>query len=652
MVAAPTRAVKLFGTDEPPAQTQVLTAGPLSVELDAGNLRYIRYAGQEAIRAISYVVRDQYWGTFNPEISDFRVEESGDGFTVVYDAVCKDAGQEFRYCAKITGAADGSLSFEAEGTAASDFLTNRTGFVVLHPVAGVSGHPVKVEDVQGGVTDSVFPEQIDPKQPIMDIRALTHEVCPGLRVTCTMEGDTFEMEDQRNWTDASYKTYVRPLGLPFPYTLKSGEKIAQSVKLSFDGTPTAAKGAAGPEAVTVQVGADDGLVPRFSMALEAQHARAALEHENSLTRLAPRLLSCYFDARRPGGAEAMQGFKAVGEMLGVDLALEAVVPGEASPGQELADVAHLAEAAGLRFASLAVTTAGDLNFVMPGTVFADSRDFDALYEAAAAAFPGVTLGGGNFVYFTELNRKPPPFERLDFVCHATCAIVHAADDRSVTETIECLPYVIKSGRALFGDKPYRIGPGSIGSRTSPFGNEPPPNPDSRRVTMTRADPRQRGLLGAAWHLGYGARMAEGGVDEVILGAPVGEFGLVHHRMDYAQPWYDEAGGLYPAYHVMRGLYAASDRQRLVSEVSSPRNLQALAYRGRAGVELWLANLTGEALNVDIEGLDLSGAQLCVLDEESFEACANDPDGFDKSERVLAGDLSLAAYAVVRIRTSG
>ena len=38
-----------------------------------------------------------------------------------------------------------------------------------------------------------------------------------------MEGDTFEMEDQRNWSDASYKTYVRPLALPWPYVLPAGK---------------------------------------------------------------------------------------------------------------------------------------------------------------------------------------------------------------------------------------------------------------------------------------------------------------------------------------------------------------------------------------------------------------------------------------------
>jgi hypothetical protein len=31
-----------------------------------------------------------------------------------------------------------------------------------------------------------------------------------------MEGDAWEMEDHRNWLDASFKTYVRPLALPYP----------------------------------------------------------------------------------------------------------------------------------------------------------------------------------------------------------------------------------------------------------------------------------------------------------------------------------------------------------------------------------------------------------------------------------------------------
>ncbi len=651
MTTKPSRAVKLFGTDEPPAETRVLTAGPLTAELDAGNLRYICYEEQEAIRAISYVVRDQFWGTFNPMIEDFQVDETSDGFTVTYTATCRDEDKAFRYNSKLTGASNGDLRFEADGKADGDFLTNRTGFVVLHPVEGLSGHPVTVEDVEGAISETVFPDQIDPKQPIMNIRALSHQVAPGIRVTCTMNGDTFEMEDQRNWTDASYKTYVRPLGLPHPFTITDCETISQSVTLAFERQASAAATKPTFERLSVAVGTTDGRIPDFGMALEARHASVALEHADQLDPLHPKFLSCYYDARLPDGASAMQGFKALGDRLGVDLALEVVVPGEAPAIEDLSAVAKLAKDADLEFSTVAVTPAGDLAFIAPGTFFPDTRPFDELYDAARAQFPDARIGGGNFVYFTELNRKPPPFGKLDFVTHGTSALVHAADDRSVTETVECLPFIISSARALFGDRHYRISPAGIGSRTSPFGNEPPANPDAKRVTMTRADPRQRGLLGSAWHLGYGARVAEGGVDSVVIGAPIGEFGLVHAHMDYAQPWYDEAGGLYPAYHVMRALYDASGAPRLSTTVSQPHKCLALAFRGDGETELWLANLTGETLSIEVSGLDVSAGRIARLDEDSFECCAADPDGLDTTEAALAaGAVTLGAYATVRIRT--
>ena len=104
--------------------------------------------------------------------------------------------------------------FEGEGEGLTDFETNRTGFVVLHPIEGVAGEGVTIERVDGTVDEGRFPALIDPVQPMMELRALTHRPAPGLSVECRMEGDTFEMEDQRNWTDASYKTYVRPLALP------------------------------------------------------------------------------------------------------------------------------------------------------------------------------------------------------------------------------------------------------------------------------------------------------------------------------------------------------------------------------------------------------------------------------------------------------
>ena len=653
MARAPSRAVVLFGTEEPPAETRLLRAGPLSAELDAGNLRYIRYGGHEVIRAVSYVVRDQFWGTFNPEIRALEVEESGDRFTVTYTATCGDERQRFVYRARITGDADGTLRFEGSGTPETDFLTNRTGFVVLHGVEGISGHGVEVLEVGGSIVRTRFPEVIDPVQPIMNIRALTHEGAPGLGVTCTMEGDTFEMEDQRNWTDASYKTYVRPLGLPHPYTLKAGETIEQAVELRMEGPAPAVRtgdaGGGAPE-VRVAVGAETGRVPRIAMGLEWQSTGAAVARAEQLAGLEPAYLSCYFDARH-AGPEAMRGFRAIADATGWHLALEAVVPGLDAPGEALGAIAEMAGAAGVRFGAVAVSPAEDLGFVIPGTVFDDMSPYETLYSAAREAFPGCAVGGGNFMYFTELNRKPPPSAGLDFVIHSTCAIVHAADDRSVTETVETLPWIVHSVRSRFGDKPYCLGPVGIGTRTSPFGGGPAPNPHGHRVAMCRNDPRQRGLLGAAWHLGVAARAAEGNVTSLILGAPTGDHGLLHHPGDTPQPWFDEHGGRFPAWHVMRGLYRASGRPRRMTEISAPREVQALAFETGAGLELWVANLMGEDRRVHLDGLGGGGAmRVAVLDEESFVSSAADPDALDAVERLASGDrIELGPYAVARCR---
>lgn len=644
MTISPSLAVKLFGTDEPAAVTRVLRAGPLTAELDAGNLRYIRFGGREAIRAISYVARDQYWGTYGLTITDFEVEEADDSFLVTYTGNCADADQSFTYHARIAGSANGQLSFSATGAGDTDFVSNRTGFVVLHGVDGIVGQPVSVEHVDGYIEETVFPEQIDPKQPIMEIRSLTHQVASGVHVKCAMIGDTFEMEDQRNWTDASYKTYVRPLALPMPYTLAAGDEITQSVELTFTGAAPAAV-AAGQQKIVVAVGEPEGRVPEIGMSLETQHVEATMALGADLAAVSPAYVSCYLNTRELVQDDFWGNLQQIGKVLGAPVSLELVV-NHASPGDDIASVMDAAQAAGITVADLSVSLDTDLGFVMPGSEFADTKEFDEMFAAARTHGQGARIGGGNFVYFTELNRKPVPTGDLDFVSHGTSALIHACDDRSVTETLECLPYIFNSMRAQYPTTPYRVSPAGIGSRLSPFGNDPTPNPDAIRVTMTRAEPRQRGLLGAAWHLGYAARAAEAGVDSLTLGAPTGEFGLMYSKAPHSQPWYDGAGGVFPVYHVMRALYGASGAARRATSSSVPRDLQSLSFDTSDGTQMWLANLTGDSLEVDLKGI--KPTQIWTLDADTFEQCARSADGFAQTGAPIDGPLKLGPYATIKL----
>ena len=198
---------------------RVVAAGPLSFEIAAGNIRAIRLDGIEILRAIQYLVRDRDWGTIDPVLSELSVEE-GDGVRIRYRASCRDPdGAALDYVATIAATGDG-LDFSVEALAAQDFTTNRLGFCVLHP-AGRAGAPVRVEHGDGSVEAAAFPELIAPWQVFTDISALTHEQ-DGFVVECRVEGDAFEMEDQRNWSDASFKTYVRPLARPWPYIVPAG----------------------------------------------------------------------------------------------------------------------------------------------------------------------------------------------------------------------------------------------------------------------------------------------------------------------------------------------------------------------------------------------------------------------------------------------
>src|SRR5690606_22520450 len=264
---------------------------------------------------------------------------------------------------------------------------------------------------------------------------------------------------------------------------------------------------------------------------------------------------------------------------------------------------------------------------LPGSPWPPAPPAEAMLKAARAAFPDVLVGGGMFSYFTELNRKRPPAEKLDLVSFTTSALVHAGDDRSVTETLQTMPAIAPSARAIAGDLPIAVGPSAIGMRDNPYGDATKENPGNIRQAMNRADPRQRGLLGAAWALGYFARFAEGGAVAVALGAPVGAHGAVAVPRPDPQPWYDTAGGVYPVFHVLRGLARLKGLPFIPLSISRPGEVLGFAADTDECREIWLANLTAGPVEI---ALDAPVRALARLEAEHFVAASRDPEFLDRT----------------------
>lgn len=642
------KAVKLFGTEVPDAKRRMLSAGPITAMFDNGALRYIRYRGSEVLRGIAYLLRDKNWGTYAPDIQKLKIRQGKDGFSISYTATCRDSEQGLRYDAKIEASATGVVKFSATGVPLGDFLTNRTGFVVLHPLEGVVGAPVEIVHTDGKKEKSRFPKFISPGQPVFEIRSLKHEVMPGVAATVLMEGNKFEMEDHRNWMDASYKTYVCSLLDPWPYTLKKGEAFTQSVTVTIAGKPAPKAKTAAGAVVRVDLGGVKGRLPAFGIGVPMAEAKAALENVAPIAMLKPAHLVCQIDGRSGGQAEAAAAFRSLSEQCKSPVTLEIVLPAKKSADAEMAAIAKAVREGGLKPDRLVVTQMHDLKSFQPNTPRPWGPTYEEMAAAARAEFPGTPVGGGMLSFFTELNRKRPPKGVFDFLTHTVCPIVHAADDLSVLETLESLPSIIASARAIIGKVPYHWGPSSIPCRDNPYGAAVAANPANGRVCLSDMDPRQRGLYGAAWYLGLAAAAARGAIDAMAFGAVTGPQGVVHRKTGYKQPWFDDGGAVvYPAYHVLAGLMDFSGARHITSTSSAPSRVVCLAHQGKAGPILWLANVTGEPQKVKLGGIT-GPAMVHMIGESNFAAAARRADHLAGSSVKKLGSIDLGPYAVARI----
>ncbi|HWJ75175.1 MAG TPA: hypothetical protein VNX29_18610 [Kaistia sp.] len=635
------RDVLLTGTSIVEAPFRSLRAGALEAEFDSGALRWIRWKGVEVLRSIAFLVRTPGWGTAAPDISGLEIEERPERFTVSFEAHYGAPGVGLRVAVRLKGVAAGRLTAEATIDAEAPFETNRTGFVVLHPLDGFAGTPVHVDHASAPSRDLVIPAQISPGQPVMDIRAVTHRPVPRLTVETRFDGDIFEMEDHRNWSDASFKTYSRPIGLPYPYTLAPGAPIAQSVTVSIldDGTVAA-------PAPAIPLPALSGRrLPDYALPLDRlADVTAALAHSDALRALAPGWLLLRFDATREAADAGLAPLAALLRSTSARLEVQAILASEsdAAAADEIAHLATRFAGAGVDVGRIGAFAKIDEQSFQPGEPRPPHPSEAAIAAALAASFPDATQIGGSPAFFTEFNRKPPTPSLWRGLTFNTAPTVHAADDASVIETLQSLLHILASATALANGLPLLIGPVGIGARINPYGAAPSLNAPEAREGMAARDPRQRGLFAAAWTVGYLASIARYDVARFAFGAPVGPFGLLSTRQDHARPFWDDRpeGALYPLYHVARTIAAAAGSSLV--EADSEGGVARIVWERDGHRKALLANLTPRQVAVPSQRLEKP--RVSVLDAGSLEAFSADAGASIPQRRELPAVLD--AYAVM------
>ncbi|MDF1777059.1 MAG: hypothetical protein P1V13_13560 [Rhizobiaceae bacterium] len=605
------------GTNEPSSAARTIAAGDISAIIDAGALRCVAYGPLELVRQIDFPVRDQNWGTLPPKVTRETFEEQPDGFRYQRHFEVDDGALSCSVTYQLRS--DGTVHAIGEATAARDFITNRTGFTLLHPIAGVAGKPVVVTTSAGTVQAETMPETISPAQPIKDIAGLAFSM-DGVSLDIAFSGDVFEMEDQRNWSDASFKTYSRPLVEPFAYVIKAGTTIRQDIHLRITGRPVPVKTG---EAEPVQIGpALDEALPDILLAAQAgwlpDSAGTKVLAASGLSALLLRTTAddAATDLTRAGAAlQALSG----------SLDLEIVLEDNAPALPQLERVASACRDAGCRPRHLIALPKAYLKSYQPGGQWPDGLSPYDAYVAARQAFPDARIGSGMLSNFTEFNRCRPDGLPLDFMTHGNAAIVHAADDASVAQTIETLPDIFRSARAIGANRSYRLGLAAIGMRSNPYGDAVSPNPDQIRLTMATWDPRARALFGAAWAAAALAKTEGFAIEAMALTAPIGPFGILAAPGPVARPWFDdhEEASVYPIFHALR--FVAGGGQRL-QITGIPTELAALAFASKTGRRMMIANLSGKPHRIRLAD---TGRVAC-LDADRFEAAVTNPDWLDSA----------------------
>ena len=591
-------ALALFGTTQPVAPARRLKAGPLSCEFSDGQLRNVRWGEVEIVRGLSYLLRDQNWGTVPATIDDEVVKESAESFELRFRLRMVTPSGQLNATAHLHGRSDGQLVFEVRATASAAMETNRCGLVILHP-ASAAGRELRVEHTGGGFSELRFPLEISPSQPVFDIRALSYSPADGLKLQLRLEADLpgdpagkFEMEDQRNWSDASFKTYVASLLDPWPYGLPAGQELVQRVSVSVQG-PAQQGAARGDAKAAVSFGAtSQRVMPAIGVGIPPGLSRASADEVAALRSLAAGWWLVEADLRDTALAADLAAVVACRFGLAAQVQLDAIAPESATPQQAASMAAELCQRAGLSVDAVRLLAAPYLKSFQPSDRWPELAPLEDYANAARQAFPRALVGGGMYTSFTELNRKRQSAQGLDFIGHLSCPTVHAPEDQSVMQTIECLPHIVHSVHSLWPGLAYRLGPSSIAPRRNPYGETTAANPRGERLALAAVDPRHGAQFGAAWTVAYAAAVAALGLEVLALHDSHGSSGPMAAGRDGA------AGrSTVPAWWAL-GRLAKAAGARWIPMQNLPPEVSGIAWSHDGSlIEGLVANLTAQPLSL-------------------------------------------------------
>lgn len=613
---------------------RILRAGSLTMIYENGSLRHICLGPNELIRMIYMAVRDRDWLTAKANISEETINVAATEFTINYKAQYRLGEIDFAADFRITGSADNSIEFSFSGEALNSFEKNRIGICVLHPV-DLAGIMCKIFHPDGEREESLFPETISPHQPFRDIEAMEwHSGSVNCQLRFT--GDVFETEDQRNWTDASYKTYSTPLSVPFPVKVNKGWRTSQKAIFRAE---SAERSEMSSNGITIML-ERNVVYPLPSIGVCSSTRKEHLtQNEISILR------RIRFDHYRIEVYLFNKGWR-----------------DEASPAlQEAVELGYPLTVASF-FSDANAEEIKDVTGWLTSiehpvkSVLLFHRDFkytphelvSAIYPTLKRSVPQSDILSGTNANFAQLNRNRPAPGGCDGVCWAIHPQEHASDNLTLVENIEGQQHTVNSARKFSSGKLWvspvtfrrRFNANRSNYEISEPGNSIPPQVDTRIMS----------LLGAAWTAGSIKHLAYGCADAVTYFETAGERGII--QGDYPSRWKEfpaEKGMIFPVYFIFRFLFERSGTYIVKSISSHPLRVDCLVFVNAEGTSAILFNFTSSVQEVYLEGFGEQSI-IRILDPVSCRKAIYDCEWLQASVMKTTSDrkINIPPYSLIFI----
>jgi D-apionolactonase len=563
------------------------------LKYENGAIRWIKNNGAEIVRMIYSAVRDHNWGTIEPEIIEEKIEENETGFLIETRVTYRKADIYFEAGYKITGN-EYRLVFEMDGESKSIFMTNRTGFCVLHPIKECCGKTCIVIHPDETSEKTVFPELISPDQPMLNISGLVWEPAENIHAKLQFSGDIFEMEDQRNWTDASYKTYCRPLSLPFPYEIKKGEKIQQKIVLEIHCEPQ--KDAA-EDSILFEIDSQNRFkIPEIGVGATSRNEK--LEHSEAeiLKQLPIQHLRVELKLFEKNWIHNLKLAEEESRLL--ELPLFLVLYFSEAFKNELETLQNTFQNKNIKVKYVLVVGKNHL----PNDLI-----FDEFFSELKNIFPSAKIGAGVNAYFAEFNRNRPKSEKAEFISFAVCPQIHAFDNSTLVENMEAQKYAVESAQQIFAERPVFVSPVTLKQRFNVVATSEETEYKSNELP-SQVDVRQNSVFTAQWLLGSLKFLAQSGTELVTYFETVGWRGFIQGNYNPPLPEIFSArkGDIYPVFYLLKELEGFDEV--IFSESSAPLEVDGIVLQGKdlndkTINKILLANFSSHTKKVKISGIE-------------------------------------------------